>query len=159
MKKTTFIVLIVGGISFLLAAKPYSSDISPVRQKTIQNEIFKVQEKMKAAAENFDANELFKYVLDVNDVIIENGQLRWTKKEALDITSQGLEGIKKLTYSYSHKNIKVISSTTALWTAEGVATVVLEDGSSISKDFAETIVFVLQDGQWKVLHAHRSSPN
>ena len=159
MKETVLIVLIAGGLSFLLAASSSSSDISTTQQKSIQDEVLKVQEKMKAAAENFDANELFKYVLDVNDVIIENGQLRSTKKDAFDITSKGLEGIKKLTYSYSHKNIKVISSTTALWTAEGTARVVLEDGRSISRDFAETIVFVLQGGQWKVLHAHRSSPN
>ena len=158
MNKTAIIALIIAGVSLFLAAMENHSDFSPAQQKTIQNEILKVQEKMKTAAESLDVDELYKHVLDVNDVIIENGELRNTRKEALGITKQGFQGIRELTYTYKHKNIAVLSPGNALWTGTGTTTVILEDGREITRDFAETLVFILRNGQWKVLHAHRSSP-
>jgi ketosteroid isomerase-like protein len=43
--------------------------------------------------------------------------------------------------------------------AEGTSSGTLKDGRYVEAPFAETIVFVQREGQWKVLHAHRSSPN
>ncbi|MBN1974156.1 MAG: nuclear transport factor 2 family protein [Sedimentisphaerales bacterium] len=159
MKKVFSTILILTLVSVLFAARSNPGDISPAQQKTIKNEILKVHDEMKKAGESLNADELFKYVLDVNDVIIENGVLRATRKTALDITKDGFQGIKELTYTYNHKNINVISPTAALWTGTGATNIVLEDGRKITSDFAETIVFVQRDGRWKVLHAHRSSAN
>jgi len=153
MKKLISIIIILTCVSFLLAAKSNQNVISPAQQKSIEKEILKAQEEMQKAANNFNADELFKFVLDVNDVIIENGELRATRKAALDITKDGFKGIKELTYTYNHKNINVISPTAALWTGTGTTNIVLEDGRKITSDFAETVVFVLRDGYWKVLHA------
>jgi len=114
---------------------------------------------MKKAAENLDADTLYNCVLDMSKgVIIENGKLFLTRKDSLDSTKQGLEGFKGLYYSYNQKYITVISPTSALWVAEGVVLATLEDGRKISSPFAESIVFVNKGGQWKVLHAHRSTP-
>ena len=159
MKKIVSAFFLFLYCTIMLTACSNQSNISAMQAKTIEKAILKAQEDMKNAAENFDADALFKYVLDVNDVIIENGLLRKTRKEALDITKQNLQGIQKLTYSYSHKNINVLSSTTALWTGIGTSKAVLNDGRELTIDFTESIFFVLQNGQWKVLHAHRSSPN
>ncbi len=158
MNKTSLaILIIITGLS--LAAVSSKNDASPAQQKNIAAEVLKVHEEMKKAAENLDADALFKFVLDVNDVIIENGVLRSTWKNASDATRQGFQGIKELSYSYNHTNINVISPEAALWTGSGTTTAALADGRKITIDFAESIVFVLRDGQWKVLHAHRSSPN
>ena len=159
MKKFFLVTIITANLFLLCAAMSTGNDVSSTREEIIRKQILEVQEEMKAAAENFHPDELFNYVLDVNDVIIENGLLRTTRKDALNITRQGFEGIKELIYTYNHKNIRVISPSTVLWTATGTTTFALEDGREITRDFAETLVFVLQDGQWKVLHAHRSSPN
>ena len=92
-------------------------------QQAIEKAILKVHEEMKAAAENLNIQGLYEHVLDTNDVIIEDGNLRLTRKEAFDLTSQGMQRIKELSYSYSHKNITVISPTTVLWTGTGSAAV------------------------------------
>lgn len=159
MKNLSAAILIFVIVCLSLAVGSNQNLIPPAQQKNIEKEILKIHEDMKKAAENFNTDALFQHVLDSNDVIIENGVIRQTRKDAYEITKQNLEGIKKLTYSYNHKNIAIISSTTAIWTGQGTIKVKLDDGREITRDFAETIVFDLQDGQWKVLHAHRSSPN
>jgi len=159
MKIVLKVMLILICISVVWAAQDNRTYLEPDQQEAIKKAILQVHSEMKTAAENFKADELFKYVLDVNDVIIEDGVLRSTRREALNITRQGLQGIKELSYTYNHKNITVISPNTALWTGTGTTMVILDDGRNLTNDFAETVVFVLREGQWKVLHAHRSAPN
>ncbi len=159
MKIVLKVIIILICISVAWAAQDNRTNLEPDQQEAIKKAILQAHLEMKAAAESFNADELFKYVLDVNNVIIENGVLRSSRREALNITRQGLQGIKELSYNYNHKNITVISPNTALWTGAGTATVILDDGRNITNNFAETVVFVLREGQWKVLHAHRSTPN
>ena len=159
MKNKFKVILFFSCISIIWAAQNNTGTLLPDRQDAIKKAILQVHSEMKTAAENLKTDELFKYVLDVNDVIIEDGVLQSTRREALNITRQGLQGIKELSYNYNHKNITVISPNTALWTGTGTTNVVLDDGRDFINDFAETIIFVLQEGQWKVLHAHRSAPN
>jgi hypothetical protein len=60
---------------------------------------------------------------------------------------------------YTQKRITVIAPTMALWVGEGTSSATLQDGRQISAPFAESILFVKKEGQWKVFHAHRSVPN
>lgn len=159
MKKVFISIFVLASITVLGCNRSNQDSVSPAHQKNIEGEILKVQIEMKTAAEKFDVDKLYKFVLDVNNVIIENGVLRSTWKNAYDTTKQGFQGIKELSYTYNHTNINVISPTAAIWTGSGLTNATLTDGRKITKDFAETIVFVLRDGNWKVLHAHRSSPN
>ncbi|MCI0515428.1 nuclear transport factor 2 family protein, partial [candidate division KSB1 bacterium] len=86
-------------------------------------------------------------------------RIRWTRQEALNTTRQGLQGLKNLSYTYSKKHVTIISPTVALWVGEGATSATLEDGRQFSVPFAESVIFMQQDGQWKVFHAHRSIPN
>ena len=83
--------------------------------------------------------------------------MRSTRKEAYDITKQGLEAIEGISYNYDHMNVIVTSPTTALLTGTGTTTAKLSGDLEISLDFAESMVYVLRDGQWKVVNGHRSS--
>jgi hypothetical protein len=116
---------------------------------------------MMKAAENLDAEALYGYVLDqCKGVIVQDGRIMVTHLEALDATKQGLQRLKDISYTYNQKHITIISPTVALWVADGTTSAtILEDEREINVPFAETIVFVQKDGQWKVLHAHRSVPN
>jgi hypothetical protein len=157
MKKLFISILILVSIFLLCAARSNQNDITTAQKNSIEKEISKVHEEMKKAGEKLDADTLFKYVLDTNDVIIETGEIRATRKEAYESTKQGFQRIKSLSYTYSHNNINVLSPAVALFTGSGTTTATFEDGLNITIKFAETIIFVLRDGQWKVLHAHRSS--
>ncbi len=137
-----------------------SKKMSSEQELAIEQAIIDVQEKMQQAAQQGDVDALYEYVLEMdNGVIIEDGRIRWTRQEALNSTKQGLQGLKDLSYAYSQKRITVISPTMALWVGEGMSSATLQDGRQISVPFAESILFVEKDGQWKVFHAHRSVPN
>jgi hypothetical protein len=43
-------------------------------------------------------------------------------------------------------------------TAEGESTGTTTAGDTFTTPFAQTVVFVLEAGSWKAIHAHQSSP-
>jgi len=137
------------------------SDTTTDQDTAIEKAILKVHSDMMKAGEHRDADTVFSHVLDMNKgVIIQDGTILTTRQEALDATKQGLQGLKDISYKYKQKYITVVSQTVALWVADGTTSAtIIEDGREINVPFAETIIFVLRDGQWKVLHAHRSIPN
>jgi len=148
-------------VSVVWAVQNDKTDISKEQQTVIEKAILKVHSEMMKAGENRDAEALFSHVLEMNKgVIIQDGVISTTRREALDTTKQGLQGLKDISYKYNHKYISVISPTVALWVADGTTSAtVIEGGLEINVFFAESIIFVKKDGQWKVFHAHRSIPN
>jgi len=161
MKNTIKLVLILSCVSVVWAVQDNKNSVSSEQQKAIEQEILKVHVEMVKAAKNSDAEGLHSHVLDeCKGVIIQDGRIMMTRQESLDATRQGLEGLKDISYKFNKKYITVISPTLALWVADGTTSVtIVEDGRQLSVPFAETIVLVKKDGQWKVLHAHRSIPN
>ena len=152
--------LILTCVAISASSQDYRKEMPDAQQQAIEKAILSVHAEMKKAAENLDAEALYAYVLDTNTVpIIEDGRLARTHQNAFQSTKRGLQGIKNLSYVYNQNQITVISPTVALWVAEGTSSATIADGREISAPFAETIVFVQSDGQWKVLHAHRSAPN
>jgi ketosteroid isomerase-like protein len=128
-------------------------------QQGAETEIRAVMGQMRRAAERLQVDALYAHVLETDTPpIIEDGRLKPTRTAALQSTAQGLRGLTSLSYAYTHESVTVISPTTMLWVGEGTASATLVDGREIAAPFAETIVFVKRNDQWKVLHAHRSSP-
>ena len=159
MSNALRILLLLAYVPLAWTAQNVSKKIPADQQQAIERTIIDVHGKMKQAAEQRDTEALYKYVLEMDKgVIIEGGRLQRTRQEALNATRQGLQDLKDLAYTYTQKYVTVISPTVALWVGEGTSSATLEDGRQISAPFAETIVFVQQGGQWKVLHAHRSAP-
>jgi ketosteroid isomerase-like protein len=136
----------------------------PARRGTTQGDveaaIRAVQTELRRAAERLDAPALYAHVVDGDTPpIIENGRLAQTWDAARARTAQGFQSLASVRYAYTSERITVLSATAALWIAEGTASATLADGRRIEALFAQSIVFVLRDGRWQVLHAHRSAPN
>ena len=143
----------------LLAGRPADAARSPT-QDDVEAAIRAVHAEMRQAARELDAAALYAHVVDGDTPpIIEDGSLADTRAAAMARTTQGFRGVSSLDYSYTRESITVLSATTALWVGAGTATAQLADGRRIDAPFAETILFVQRDGEWKVLHAHRSAPN
>ena len=160
MPQITRAFLILTCVVITAFSQDYRTDMPDAQQQAIEKAILSVHAEMKKAAENLDAEALYDHVLDTGTPpIVEDGRLARTRQDAAQSTKRGLQGLKKLSYSYDRHHVTVISPTAALWVAEGSALATIADGREISAPFAETIVFVQRDGQWKVLHAHRSAPN
>jgi hypothetical protein len=115
--------------------------------------------EIQSAAEALDPDKVFSYVLE-NDKgsLAQNGVLLLTRKEALESTRRGFQGLKKVAYTFDQQHVTVISPTVALATGEGSSSFTTTDGRVYTTRFAQSVVFVLTNGEWKVLHSHRSFP-
>jgi hypothetical protein len=161
MNKIIKVILVLSLVSVVWAVQNDKGDITKEQQTAIEKAILKVHAEMMKAGENRDAEALFSHVLEMNKgVIIQDGRISMTRQEALDTTTLALQGLKDISYNYNQKHITIISPNTVLWVTDGTTSAtVIESGLEIKVSFAESIIFVQKDGQWKVFHAHRSVPN
>jgi ketosteroid isomerase-like protein len=114
---------------------------------------------MTRAGEAVDADRLFSFMLDTDrGSVIQNGVFLVTRDEALQRVKANLRGISKIEYRWKRQYVTALSPEAALLTAEGESAATTADGRTFTTPFAQTVVFVLRDGRWKVIHAHQSSP-
>lgn len=120
--------------------------------------IEKVHAQVVAAAEKRDADGMYAYILNGEGVIIENGAVRESRQEALDATNAGFQRVQSIKYQYDHHRVTILSRHAAIWIGNGTTNAVLDDGRQVAAPFAESAVFVRQDGKWMIRHAHFSRP-
>jgi uncharacterized protein (TIGR02246 family) len=125
----------------------------------IEKAVLETSAQMTKAAENLDIDRLFSFMLP-NDQgsIVQYGNVFLTREQALTQTRQTLRGIRKLAYRWNQQHVTVVAPGVALLVSEGESQATTEQGETFSAPFAQTLVMVLKDGQWKVLHAHQSGP-
>jgi type 1 glutamine amidotransferase len=114
-------------------------------------------EEIQAAAQALNPDKVFSYVLE-NDAgaLAQNGKLFRTRTEALESTRQGFQGLESVGYSFDRQDVSVLSPVLALVTGEGSSSATTKDGRTFTTHFAQSVLIVLTNGQWSVLHSHRS---
>jgi len=161
MNSRKIIAVALASVFVIIAAVAVSqgqsskNSTSPDVQKAVLTRLAEIQ----SAAEALDPDKVFSFVLE-NDAgaLAQNGKLFLTRKEALESTKQGFQGLHKVSYQLDEQHVTVLSPTIALATGEGSSSATLDDGRVLSTRFAQTVVFALTNGEWKVLHSHRSFP-
>jgi uncharacterized protein (TIGR02246 family) len=154
------IILVLACVSAAWAVQGNKGAISIEQQQAIEKAVLETHTQMAQADNNLDADKFFSYILDFDKgLIIQDGRLLKTRQEAYDTVKKGLEGISQLNRIYEQTYVTVISPETALLTTQGTSTVTLSDGRVLEGPFAVSMVYVLRNGQWKVLHGHYSIPN
>ncbi|MBN2020174.1 MAG: nuclear transport factor 2 family protein [Sedimentisphaerales bacterium] len=160
MTKVYKIILVLACVSIAWAVESDKSTIPVEQQQAIEKEVLKTHTQMAGANDSQDTEKFFSFILDFDKgLIIRDGRLFKTKQEAFDAVKKGFEGISKTERVYEQRYVAVISPETALFTANGTATITFSDGRILSVPFAVSMVYVLRDGQWKMLQGHYSVPN
>ena len=161
MSTAARVIIIVVFITAVLAAKSSMSSTSSLeQQQAIEKSVMKVFEQMSQAEIDLDVEKFFSHILDFDKgLIIQDGRLFKTRNEAYETVKEGFNGISNLNRVYEQTYVTVISPEVALLTTRGKSTVTLPDGQLLSGPFAASLVYVLRDGRWKVLHGHYSIPN
>lgn len=115
--------------------------------------------EIQAAAEALNPDKVFSFVLE-NDrgALAQNGKLFLTRSEALEATKQGFEKLQSVRYQFDQQHVTMLSPTIALAVGEGSSSATTEAGQTFTAHFAQSVVLVLTNGEWQVLHAHRSFP-
>lgn len=160
MRSTVLIVALLLCISLVWASQGRDQPMTEAARSAVEKAVLETNTRMTEAANSLDADRFFSYILDSNKgSIIQDGRLFKTRAEALEVVRRGFQGIDKMDRRYDQTHVTVISPEVALLTAEGSSTATLSDGRTLSNRFAVSLVFVLTDRQWKVLHGHFSIPN
>ena len=155
MRKTVIVLTLVC-MTCVAAFQAGSGSVD--HEDAIKQAVLKVHQQMTDAG--LDVDTFFDYILDFdNGMIIQDGILFKTSNEAYDAVRKGYEGLSKVTRTYDQTFVTVLSSDSALLTGTGATEVTLTDGRTFDSKFAVSMVFVLRDRQWKVLHGHYSMPN
>jgi ketosteroid isomerase-like protein len=115
--------------------------------------------EIQNAAQALDPDKVFSFVLE-NDAgaLVQNGKLFLTRKEALESTKQGFQGLQKVEYRFNRQHVTLLSPTVAVATGDGESSATTSDGRTFDTRFAQSVIFVLTNGEWKVFHSHRSFP-
>lgn len=158
MRKTGIIIFIFACATFVTAMQG-GSDATD-EQEAIEKAVLKVNADIVRAGNNLDADSFFEYILDSDKgLLIQDGILFKTRQEAYESIKQGFQGIDKLERAFDQTNVTVVSQECAVLTGTGNSEVTLDDGRTFNSSFAISMIFVLHDGQWKVLQGHYSVPN
>jgi ketosteroid isomerase-like protein len=113
--------------------------------------------EIQSAAEALQPDKVFSFVMENDEgALAQNGKLLHTRSEALESTRRGFQGLQKVSYQFAEQHVTLLSPTVALAVGEGDSSATLDDGRTIDTHFAQTVVLILTNGDWKVFHAHRS---
>ena len=160
MRITMLITGLLVCISLVWAAGGSDQPVTEAQRSAIEKAVLETNVKMTQASSSLDVDKFFAYILDSDrGPVIQDGVLFKTRQEAYDVVKKGIERLSKIDRAYDQAYVTAISPQTALLTGTGTTTATLADGQTFTSPFAVSLVFVLRDGQWKVLHGHYSIPN
>lgn len=147
--------LIITAMATVLRAQSSTSPVPPDVEKAVLNRLAEIQ----TAAQALDPDRVFSFVLE-NDKgsLVQDGELFLTRKEALQSTKRGFRDLQEVDYQFDQQHVTLLAPTVALVTGDGLSSATTQDGRKFSTRFAQSVILVLTEGQWKVFHAHRSFP-
>jgi len=112
------------------------------------------------ASNRLDTAAFFAGIVDSDETrIIQDGRLFKTRAEAMAAVRLGSQGIAQLQRLFTDPHVTLLGTDVALLTSDGTLSLTLQDGRTIHGRFAVSLVFVLRDGRWLLLHGHYSIPN
>jgi ketosteroid isomerase-like protein len=125
----------------------------------IEKAIKQIYAEMTKAAESVDADKLYSYVLDnEKGCQVSNGTITLTRQKAMEDYKNNSRNIAGVVYAMDRQYVTVISPKTAVMVVEGRYDATTSDGRTFGSPMAQTVVFVLKENGWKVLHSHTSTP-
>lgn len=132
---------------------------APQDDAAIEQTVLAANAEMIAAANRMDLDAFFDAIVDTDKgMIVQNGVIFRTRKDAYEAVKRGLQGVTRIERRFDSPKVTVIAPDVALLVSEGSVAATLQDGQAMNGRFTVSLVFVLRDGRWKVLHGHYSIP-
>ncbi len=154
------VVTVLAGVVATACSRSSSPDLLGAAEQTaIEQAVLACHDQTLAAAAALDLERLFGFVAETDrGSMIGNGRLLLTRADTIAANRQQFQGITALKYEPKERHVTVLSRTAALLVTTGQTRFSTTDGRDLTAPYAQTIVFVLRDGRWQVLHLHSSAP-
>lgn len=129
-------------------------------EAAIRQAVLAANTRITAAANALDVDTMFDAIVNTDQrLIIQDGRLLPPSRQARETIRRGFAAVASIHRQFDHTEVTVLSGDTALLVGTGSSTVTLRDGQTVTSPFAVSNLFILQEGQWKILHGHYSLPN
>ncbi len=152
-------ILLSVATACVLPANATTAD-SGMSQPAVVQAVLNANARLTKDANRLDTDAFFAGIVDSDETrIIQDGTLFKTRAEAMAAVRSGSQGVAKLERSFNDPHVTVLAPGVALLTADGTTAATMQDGRTIDRRFAVSLVFVLRDGQWKLFHGHYSLPD
>ena len=142
-------------ILFMLLCAPVFAQDNAVIEKAILS----VHNQVTRAAEDRDLDRLFSFMAETSKgSIVQNGVLSLTPADAKAKVAPGFSAPVRVAYRWKQQHVTVLAPAIVLLVSEGDTIVNPEGQPQVTVPLVQTLVWVQRDGEWKILHAHQSSP-
>jgi uncharacterized protein (TIGR02246 family) len=153
-----WIALGSAGWCFGHAAEPAAANAT-VNTASIKAEVIATYNAAITAAESLNVDALAAFLTDNDEgSLVINGRIQLTRSDAVEATRKNFRTLKAVKYDVGTRHVTVLGPDVALLVTNGSVTVQGEEGPSFNREFAHTVVYVRQNGIWRVLHSHQSNP-
>ena len=154
-----FLSVITCAILLVTGGEQPQNCITQEKCSAIEQAVIAKNAEVTSYAEQLNPEKLYDMIIEGGTgTIIQDGKVL-TRQEALDSTKRAYEGISSQKIEFTQQNVKVLSPETAIFTGMGKSVVTTNSGETFTRDFAVTSVFILKDGEWKIVHGHHSRPD
>jgi uncharacterized protein (TIGR02246 family) len=124
----------------------------------IEKAVLAANDQVTRAAEARDADRFFSFLADTTKgSVIQDGVLSLTPQAVRARIEPGFRRPVKVEYRWKQQHVTVLAPDTVLLVGDG-ETVVTTDQGTVTQPFAQSAIWVLRNGGWKILHAHQSTP-
>jgi hypothetical protein len=156
---TTLLSIISCAVLLFTGGEQPQPRVTQEQRSAIEQAVIAKNAEVTSCAEQLDAEKLYDMIIEGGTgTIIQNGRVL-TRQEALDSTKIAYEGISSQKIEFTQQNVNVLSPEIAVFTGMGKSVFTTNSGETFTSNFAVTSVFVLKDGEWKIVHGHHSRPN
>lgn len=155
MKNTIILILTLFLVPLIVSAQSFSEQ---QKDKT-ELELDSVFDIALAVGEKLDLNRISNSVNDYHKAgHIINGVFYSSFETIMSDFRSNAAGVESQKYDIVNKEITILSENAGIVASSGNATVKFTSGTSVSVPFAWTFVYEKINGEWMVVHSHRSSP-
>lgn len=156
MKIRLLFCLAISAVAFL---RVHAEETAVRTDADIKREVIATYNAAVVAAESMNVDALAAFLTDNDDgALVINGRIFQSRTQAVDITRKNFSRLRSVKYDVGPRLVKVISHDTALLVTSGSVSVQTEEGQLIAREFAQSVLYVRQNGLWRVLHSHLSNP-
>jgi len=125
----------------------------------IENAVLAAHDEMIAAIEALEFDRLSALFIATNrGALIADGRITLATDAMVETIRREFAPLTHVRHSFARRHVSLLSPTTALIVTEGTLTARTHDGTTFTRPFAQTLLFMHLDDVWKIAHMHSSTP-
>jgi ketosteroid isomerase-like protein len=132
---------------------------APDSTTAIENAVLATHDAVVAAIEAREFGRLATLLISTDrGALVADGRITLRNDDMIETLRREFAPLSSVHHTFTRRHISLLSPTTALIVTEGTIAARADDGATVARPFAQTLVFMKVDDTWKLAHLHSSTP-